>query len=68
MLKYKRNNCKFGPETWRVFISGSSQAGKTHFTYEILKRNFFEFSKVFYFHPDIVMGSEIKFEPVKKFT
>ena len=57
MIKYQRTG-NFGPKIWRVFIAGSSQAGKTHFTYEILKRNFFEFSKMFYFHPDIAMGSE----------
>ena len=39
--------------TWRVFISGSSSAGKTYFAKELLKRKFFEYNRIYYFHPDI---------------
>ena len=37
---------------FRIFISGSSSAGKTYFARELLKRNFFEYSRIYYYHPD----------------
>lgn len=40
-------------EIWRVFISGSSSAGKTYFAKQLLKAQFFRFDRVLYFHPDL---------------
>ena len=40
-------------DIWRVFISGSSQAGKTHFAKQLLKSGFFKYSRIYYFHPDL---------------
>ena len=37
---------------FRIFISGSSSAGKTYFARELLKRNFFDYSRIYYYHPD----------------
>ena len=36
----------------RVYISGSSAAGKTYFTYQLLKSDFFDYDRVMYYHPD----------------
>ena len=40
-------------EVWRVFISGSSSAGKTYFAKQMLKAEFFKFERIVYFHPDL---------------
>ena len=52
MIKFTETKGKFS-ETWRVFISGSSSAGKTFFAKRLLQNNFFSFEKVFYYHPDV---------------
>ena len=39
-------------KTFRVFVSGSSESGKTYFTYNFLKRKLFHYNRVYYFHPD----------------
>ena len=52
MIKFTEVKSKFA-ETWRVFISGSSSAGKTHFAMQLLAKNYFSYEKVFYYHPDI---------------
>lgn len=41
------------PEIWRVFISGSSSAGKTYFAKQLLASNLFDVKRIYYFHPDI---------------
>ena len=41
------------PEIFRVFISGSSSSGKTHFACNLLAEKFFLCKRVYYFHPDI---------------
>ena len=40
-------------DLWRVFISGSSSAGKTYFARQLLKSGFFKYDRIYYFHPDI---------------
>ena len=40
-------------DIWRVFISGSSGSGKTHFAEQLLKKKFFEFERIYYYHPDL---------------
>ena len=52
MLKYKEVETQFS-EIWRIFISGSSSAGKTHFARELLKANLFQYKRIYYYHPDI---------------
>ena len=37
---------------FRIFISGSSESGKTHFSKLFLKRKLFNVSRIYYFHPD----------------
>ena len=39
-------------KTFRVFVSGSSESGKTFFTHNLLKRKLFDYNRVYYFHPD----------------
>ena len=39
-------------DIFRIFISGSSATGKTYFAKALLKRNIFDFSRIYYFHPD----------------
>ena len=40
-------------DIWRVFISGSSGSGKTHFAEHLLKKKFFKFERIYYYHPDL---------------
>ena len=51
MIKFKQLELNFAP-IFRIFISGMSASGKTHFTYSLLKSGLFEFDRVYYFHPD----------------
>ena len=51
MIKFKQYELNFAP-IFRIFISGMSASGKTHFTYNLLKSGLFEFERVYYFHPD----------------
>ena len=52
MFKIKQVNCEFAP-IWRVFISGSSSAGKTYFARQLLEARLFDFERIYYYHPDI---------------
>ena len=52
MFKIKQVSCNFAP-IWRVFISGSSSAGKTYFAKMLLEAKLFKFERIYYFHPDI---------------
>ena len=40
-------------DIWRVFISGSSGSGKTHFAEQLLRKKFFKFERIYYYHPDL---------------
>ena len=51
MIKFKQCELNFAP-IFRIFISGMSASGKTHFTYSLLKSGLFKFDRVYYFHPD----------------
>ena len=51
MIKYREYDFNFA-EIFRIFISGMSSSGKTHFTYSLLKSGLFKFDRVYYFHPD----------------
>ena len=54
MIKFREIESKLlDAEIWRVFISGSSSAGKTYFAKKLLSHNFFDYDRVYYFHPDI---------------
>ena len=52
MIKTKQIEA-LSSDIWRVFISGSSSAGKTFFAKRLLDSNFFKYDKIYYFHPDI---------------
>ena len=52
MLRYRELDLNFS-DIWRVFISGSSSAGKTFFARQILESNFFKCRRIYYYHPDI---------------
>ena len=52
MFKIKQVNFEFSP-VWRVFLSGSSSAGKTHFARQLLETELIDFEKIYYYHPDI---------------
>ena len=53
MIRFREIPGKFGPKIWRVFIAGSSGAGKTHFAHKLLKERLVDYTNVFYYHPDI---------------
>ena len=40
------------PEIWRLFIAGSSSAGKTYFAGKLLESHQFKYETVFYYAPD----------------
>ena len=41
------------PDIWRVYISGSSSSGKTHFAKKLLDSSYINCERIYYFHPDI---------------
>ena len=51
MLKIKEID-SLESDIWRVFISGSSSAGKTYFAHKLLQQKLFHYDRVYYFHPD----------------
>ena len=51
MFRFKEVQLDFA-DIFRVFISGSSSAGKTYFAQQLLKERLFKFKRVYYFHPD----------------
>ena len=51
MIKFEEHDICFA-KIYRIFISGMSSSGKTHFTFSLLKSGFFNYSRVYYFHPD----------------
>ena len=51
MFRFKEVQLNFA-DIFRVFISGSSSAGKTYFAQQLLKERLFKFKRVYYFHPD----------------
>ena len=52
LISFKEiENVKIGPVV-RLYISGSSGSGKTYFISNFLKAQLFEFSRVYYYHPD----------------
>ena len=53
MFRYREVDLKYS-DIFRVFISGSSSAGKTYFAHKLLKLNLFEFDIIYYFHPDSI--------------
>ena len=61
MLRYREVDLKFS-DIWRVFISGSSSAGKTYFARQVLESKLFKCKRVYYFHPDIQEDFPIDWE------
>ena len=52
MINFTETTSKF-PEVWRVFISGSSSSGKTHFAHQLLESKLFKYERIYYYHPDL---------------
>ena len=61
MIKFTETEGSY-PEIWRVFISGSSSAGKTYFAKQLLEKNFFKYERVYFYHPDIAEDFPVKWE------
>ena len=61
MLKFKEVDIKFS-EIWRVFISGSSSAGKTFFARKLLEHSYINCDRIYYFHPDIQEAFPVDWE------
>ena len=47
------------PTIWRLFIAGSSSAGKTFFAGKLLESRQFTFKTVFYYSPDVLSESPV---------
>ena len=52
MINFNETVSEF-PPIWRVFISGSSSSGKTYFARELLAHKFFDYQRIYYYHPDL---------------
>jgi len=50
------------PEIWRLFIAGSSSAGKTFFAGKLLESRQFTFKTVFYYAPDLFLESPVDWD------
>ena len=50
------------PEIWRLFIAGSSSAGKTFFAGKLLESRQFTFKTVFYYAPDLFVESPVDWD------
>ena len=64
MIRYREIKPDF-PNIWRVFISGCSSAGKTFFAKQLLDSNLFEFSRIYYFHPDFHENKPVNWDHEK---
>ena len=52
MIRYREiSDFHFSP-IFRVFISGCSASGKTHFAQQLLQSELIKYDRVYYFHPD----------------
>lgn len=51
MIRYREISYDY-PDIFRVYISGSSSAGKTYFAKQLLNSGIFQFKRIYYFHPD----------------
>ena len=53
---------------FRMFISGSSQSGKTHFSEQLLKNSVFQKNptQVFYYHPDYLSTTPVNWHESMK--
>ena len=61
MIRYREVDLNFS-DIWRVFISGSSSAGKTYFANQMLKLGLFQFDTIYYFHPDFHENQPVDWE------
>ena len=52
MLKFRELDLKFA-DIFRVFISGSSSAGKTFFARQLFQFKYIKPERIYYYHPDI---------------
>ena len=52
MIKITEIN-SLASDIWRVFVSGSSSAGKTYFAKQLLNSGLIKYDRIHYFHPDI---------------
>ena len=52
MIRYREIHTFEFAKIFRIFISGSSAAGKTTFAKSLLERGLFTYNRVYYFHPD----------------
>ena len=51
LLRYREIDFDFA-NVFRVYISGSSGSGKTHFAKQLINSSLFDIHRVHYFHPD----------------
>jgi hypothetical protein len=60
MIRYREIPDFEFAKIFRIFISGSSSAGKTYFAKNLLKQNLFQFSRIYYYHPDFHEHSPVE--------
>ena len=61
MIKYREIDIDFG-NLFRIFLSGSSGSGKTHFAYLFLSNNLINYDRVYYFHPDSTLDKPVEWD------
>ena len=62
MIRYREfENANFA-KIFRIYISGSSSAGKTYWAGQLLESGLFEFDRIYYFHPDFHEHSPVEWD------
>ena len=62
MIRYREiENADFS-KIFRIYISGSSSAGKTHFARQLLESGLFSFDSITYYHPDFHEHAPVDWE------
>ena len=61
MLTFREVNFEFA-DIFRVFISGSSSAGKTYFARQLIENKYIEPERIYYYHPDIQESFPVDWE------
>lgn len=66
MIRYREfENFNFS-NIFRIYISGSSAAGKTYFAKELLESTLFSYNRIYYFHPDFHENSPVEWDKTLK--
>ena len=66
MIRYREFEKINFANIFRIYISGSSAAGKTYFAKELLESTLFSYDRIYYFHPDFHEHSPVEWDKTLK--